>query len=195
VDAMTTYRFEYYEPLVFNGDQRTFSYLWDGSYAVNEFSIRVLQPVDATSVVTEPVLKPTGGSDGQTYYEGTPISLPVGEQFTFNLQYQKSSDTLTSPQALQPSSPINQNTPGRISWTKYLPYFLGGLGLALIFGGFIYYWRANRRPITRPRHRQRAGSPEQEDSDSEVYCHQCGTRAKAGDRFCRVCGSRLRQDS
>jgi hypothetical protein len=194
VDAMTTYHFEYYEPLTFNGDQRAFNYLWDGSYAVNEFSIRVLQPVDAASMATDPVLKPTQGSDGQTYYEAAPINLPAGEQFLFSMQYQKSSDTLTSPQALQPAAPVDENTPGRISLANYLPYFLGGLGLALIFGGFIYYWRANRRPVTKSRRRQRANY-EQEESDSEVYCHQCGTRAKPSDRFCRVCGTRLRQDS
>jgi hypothetical protein len=195
MDAQTTYHFEYYEPLTFNGDQRTFSYLWDGSYAVNEFSIRVLEPVDATSVATDPVLTPATGSDGQTYYEGTPFSLPAGEQFVFNLQYQKATDTLVSPQALQPAAPVDANTPGRISLGNYLPYFLGGLGVVLIFGGFIYYWRANRRPVTRlPRRRQRA-SYDQEDTGSEVYCHQSGTRAKPGDRFCRVCGSRLRQES
>ena len=194
VDAMTTYHFEYYEPLAFNADQRTFNYLWDGSSAVNESSIRVLQPVDAASVVTDPALKPKEETDGQTYYEGTPFSLPAGEQFLFNLQYQKSTDTLISPQELQPASPVNENTLGRISLANYLPYFLGGLGVVLIFGGFVYYWRANRRPVNKLRRRQRANF-DQEESDSEVYCHQCGTRAKPSDRFCRVCGSRLRPDS
>lgn len=194
VEEMTTYHFEYYEPLTINGDQRTFNYVWDGSYPVNEFSIRVLQPVDASSLVTEPVLKPVAENDGKTYFEGTPFKLPGGEQFLFSLRYQKSTDTLISPQDLQPAAPVDENTPGRISLTNYIPYFLGGLGIVLIFGGFVYYWRANRRSVGKVRRRQRA-SYAQDDSDSEVYCHQCGTRAKTSDRFCRVCGSRLRQDS
>ena len=142
---MTTYHIEYYGSLIFKGDQRNFNYLWDGSYPVNEFSIRVLQPVDATSIVSDPILKPSAGTDGHTYLEGTPLKLPAGEQFHFSLQYQKATDTLVSPQNLQPSSPVDENTPGRISLTQYLPYFLGGLGLILISGGFVYYWRANRR--------------------------------------------------
>ncbi len=187
VEEKTAYHFEYYEPLTFNGDQRTFNYLWDGSYAVSEFSIRVLQPVDATSIVTEPVLKPNEGTDGNTYLESTSFSLPAGKQFQLSLQYQKSTKTLIRPTSdLQPSSPVDENTPGRIALTNYLPYFLGGLGILLIFGGFVYANKARRR---------RHASNAQDDSDSEVYCHQCGTRAKASDRFCRVCGSRLRQDS
>ncbi len=195
VEEKTAYHFEYYEPLTFNGDQRTFNYLWDGSYAVSEFSIRVLQPVDATSIVTEPVLKPNEGTDGNTYLESTSFSLPAGKQFQLSLQYQKSTKTLIRPTSdLQPSSPVDENTPGRIALTNYLPYFLGGLGILLIFGGFVYYWRANRRSANKARRRRHASNV-QDDSDSEVYCHQCGTRAKASDRFCRVCGSRLRQDS
>lgn len=195
VDMPTTYHFEYYEPLSFNGNQRTFSYIWDGSYAVDEFSIRVLEPVDATALATDPVLKPETGTDGRTYYAGTPFSQPAGEQFVFGLQYQKATDTLVSPQALQPAAPVDANTPGRISLGNYLPYFLGGLGVVLIFGGFIYYWRANRRPVTRSVRRRPRASYDQDEIDDEVYCHQCGTRARPGDRFCRVCGSRLRQDN
>lgn len=195
MEEMTPYHFEYYEPLTFNGNQRTFNYLWDGSYPVNEFSIRVLQTIDATSFVTDPVLKPNKATDGNAYLEGTPFSLPAGQQFHLSLQYQKSTQTLMRPTTdLQPVSPVDENTPGRISLTNYLPYFLGGLGIVLIFGGFVYYWRANRRSVSKLRRRKRAGDT-QEDGDSEVYCHQCGTRAKASDRFCRVCGSRLRQDS
>jgi hypothetical protein len=49
-------RFEYYQPITFNGEQRDFSYAWDGAYAVDTFNIRVLEPLDTTSITTTPEL-------------------------------------------------------------------------------------------------------------------------------------------
>ncbi|NJN80088.1 MAG: hypothetical protein HC797_06255 [Anaerolineales bacterium] len=37
VEQNVIYRFEYYQPLTFRGNERTFSYLWDHSYAVKSF--------------------------------------------------------------------------------------------------------------------------------------------------------------
>ncbi|MBI5839168.1 MAG: hypothetical protein HZB19_03625 [Chloroflexi bacterium] len=193
VDVMTTYHFEYYQPLTFNGNARSFNYLWDGSYAVNAFTASVLEPLDTVSFIVDPPLEPTAGNDGNTYYGGAPFALADGEQFVLNLQYEKTTDTLILPQqGLQPADPVDDNTLGRISLANYLPYILGGLGVAFIMGGIIYYWQSGRRPGIKPRRRNHAQA---EEELSEVYCHQCGTRAKSSDRFCRVCGSRLRQES
>ena len=193
MDVVTSYHFEYYQPLTINGDTRSFSYLWDNPYVVNAFTVSVLEPRDTASFTVDPSLKPTVGNDGHTYYEGTPFALAGGEQFVLNLQYEKKSDALIlPPQGLQPSAPVDENTPGRVSLANYLPYILGGLGVAFIAGGFVYYWRSGRNRTGKPRQRVHAQS---EQGGSEHYCHQCGTRAKPTDRFCRVCGSRLRQES
>ena len=195
ITSTNKYHFEYYEPLTRNGDARAFDYLWDGAYAVNVFSMRVQAPLDTVSWATKPALIRSVSGDGLTYYGNTPLALKNGEQFTLNLKYQKSSDRLvTSSQGLQPSTPVDQNTPGRVSLTNYLPYILGGLGALLIVGGLVYYWRSGRRQVNKPRRRQRADSNNAEAEGAEVYCPQCGTRAKPSDRFCRVCGARFRQD-
>ncbi len=189
----TAARFEYYQPITFNGNQRIFSYLWDGAYAVDAFDIRVLEPADTTSLTTTPKLSAIEQKDGLKYFHGDPVKLASGEQFTLNLEYQKSSDALiSSAQGVQPAAPVDENTPGRVSLNNTLPYLLGGLGVIMIVGGLVYYLRSGNIGARKSRRRQHANvDPEQ--SESDVYCAQCGTRAHGGDRFCRTCGSRIRQ--
>lgn len=189
----TAGRFEYYQPLSFNGNQRIFSYLWDGSYAVDAFAIRVLEPFDTTSLKTVPALDSISQESNLKYYEGVSTSLASGEQFTLSLDYEKTTDTLIiDTQGVQPSAPVDENTPGRVSLSNSLPYIIGGLGVIMIVGGVVYYWQSGRRSTGgKSRKRSRAHTDEQE-SGEETYCPQCGARSKAGDRFCRTCGARLR---
>ena len=186
-------RFEYYQPLTFNGNQRIFSYLWDGAYAVDAFNIRVLEPADTTALTTIPNLVSIEEKDGLKYYHGDPVKLAKGDQFALSLDYQKSSQTLiVSTQGVRPASPVDENTPGRISLNNTLPYLIGGLGVIMIVGGLIYYLRSGNKGAKKSRRRQHS-NPAAEESESDVYCAQCGTRAQNGDRFCRICGSRIRE--
>jgi hypothetical protein len=192
IDKTTTYRFEYYQPISFNGRMRQFSYLWDADYTVGVFNIKVQEPVDTVSLTSEPALEKSL-ENGANVYSSKPVSLAVGSQFTLELQYEKSSDTLTVPASQVRTEPIDETTNGRISLNSYLPYILGGVGGVLIVGGLFYYFLSGRERAQKPRRRSRASS-DAEGSASAPHCHQCGTRAKPSDRFCRVCGTRLRQD-
>ncbi len=197
-NGQTAFHIEYYENLSTTDIKRQFTYLWPGDYAINSFNVFVGKPLDVTQMTTDPSL-----DEMQRQSDGLPGlgkdfgSLDQGKQFTLTLQYDKTSTTLVSPpNELQPASPVDQNTPGRISLNNYLPYILGGFGLVLILGGFLYYWQSGtRRGGAGPRRRQHARAVEQEAESEEQYCPQCGTRARPGDRFCRVCGSRLRQET
>lgn len=184
--------FEYYQPITFNGEQRIFSYLWDGAYAVNVFNIRVLEPLDTTSFTITPQLASISQESDHKYFESGLMKFAAGEQFALNLDYKKSSNTLiASSQAVQPAAAVDENTPGRVSLSNYLPYLLAGLGVVMIVGGFAYYWRAGRGSFKKPRRRANSNTENEED-DEDSYCPQCGARAKPGDRFCRVCGGRIR---
>jgi zinc-ribbon domain len=196
VSQSSVYRFEYYQPLTFNGDQRVFSYLWEGGYAVDAFNILVLEPADVTDFSMEPTYESISQQDGSNYYNSGVVQLASGNQFTLNLNYNKSTSTLVAPaDGIQPAAPVDENTPGRVSLNNSLPYIIGGLGVVLIVGGIVYYWQAGRKSFKSPRRRAQART-ENEDNGEGAYCPQCGARAKAGDRFCRVCGARLRnQDS
>jgi hypothetical protein len=192
-----TARFEYYQPITFSGSQRVFSYIWNGDYAVDAFNMRVLEPVDTTSLTTVPKLNSISEKDGLKYFDGKPVKLAAGEQFALNLQYTKTTSTLiaSSQGGVQPSAPVDENTPGRVSFNfnKMLPYIIGGVGVLLIAGGFLYYLRSGRSPSKRVRRRANATNEESEEVVEESYCPQCGTRAKSNDRFCRVCGARMRR--
>jgi len=187
------YRFEYYQALTFNGNQRLFSYLWDGDYAVDAFQVSVLEPADTTSLSVEPAHRSIEQVNGLKYYDGEVVSLEKAEQYTLNLQYEKTSDILLNPpQGIQPLAPVDENTPGRVSLNNSLPYIIGGLGVVMIAGGVLYYLQAGRGSSHRSRRRKHSQTTSDSDDETGAYCPQCGTRSKPGDRFCRTCGARLR---
>jgi hypothetical protein len=188
------HRFEYYQPLSFNSDERTFSYLWDNGYAVENFKYLFLEPLDVTSSSLDPNFTAQEAFSGLNYYEGPAVQLAAGEQYTLNLSYEKTTDTLVSQaQAVQIAEPVNEDTPGRVSLANSLPYIIGGLGVIMIAGGLMYYFQWGRRSAGSGKSRRRTHANADSNATS-VYCPQCGARAKTSDRFCRTCGARLRHD-
>jgi len=194
VESAVPYRFEYYQPLAFDGESRIFSYLWDNNYAVENFQYLFLEPLDVASVSLDPKPSAQQVSNGLTYYGGAPVSLAAGEQYALTLNYAKTTDTLVSQaQTVQIAEPVDENTPGRVSLTNSLPYIIGGLGIIMVAGGLMYYFQWGRRS-TGGKSRKRSHASSSESSAEQVYCPQCGARAKPSDRFCRTCGSRLRHE-
>lgn len=194
IQTAAVYHVEYYEPLTREGNVRHYSYLWPGDYAVDDFVISVRLPTDATDVSSVPPMQSSQSSDGTPYLRSDFGSLGTQQQLSLDLTYTKTSEALTtSPQSLQPSKPLGASTPGRVVLDNYLPYIIGVLGFALIIGGGVYFWHSSRgKGRTRGRRHTQA-SGQQQAQDTDVYCHECGTRARPGDRFCRVCGTRLRE--
>lgn len=193
IDQNMPYRFEYYQPLTFNGDERLFSYLWDNGFAVESFQYLMLEPLDVTTVTLDPKHESVQNSNGLNYYQSAPVQLAAGEQFTLTLGYEKTTDTLVSQaQSVQIAEPINEDTPGRVSLANSLPYIIGGLGVIMIAGGLAYYFQWGRASKSKPR-RRHSDTGAENDSTS-LYCPQCGTRAKLSDRFCRTCGARLKRE-
>jgi len=190
ISELVTYRVEFYEPLSKNSTTRQFSFLWPADYAADDFSVSVREPADITQIASIPAMPESQGKDGLTYMQNDFGPLPAGQQFALNLTYTKTSDTLGVPQQnVQPSTPLSSNTPGRVMFSNYLPYILGALGVILIVGGLFYFWRSSRRGS---QGRKRHPAQTEKEGDSDIYCHQCGARARTADRFCRVCGTKLR---
>jgi hypothetical protein len=118
----------------------------------------------------------------------------MGNSFQFELEYQRTSNALivTDPDQVdpvQPSGPVDENTPGRVSIAN-LPWIIGGFGLALIIIALFSYWRSTQSSEAKPQRRRRR--PAEGAAEEQAYCHECGARAHPGDRFCRTCGSRLK---
>lgn len=194
VQSYDPHRVEYYQPLTREENQRLFQYQWFGDYYVKQFNLNVLVPADSTNLVTTPPLSNTEISANSLHLTGTVSrsEMKMGQSFEFDLNYERTSDALADPDQTnqaQPSEPIGPNTPGRVSVNR-LPWFIGGMGLALIIIALWAYWRSTQSSEQKP-HRRRAPHV-QEGKDGLIYCHECGARAHPGDRFCRTCGSKLR---
>jgi hypothetical protein len=193
VDQQTSYHIEYYTPLTKMDTQRSYTYLWSGDYAVKSFDVSIRVPVDTTDITTDPTMKDTTSTgSNQKILTWSTSDLKVGEQVPIKLTYIKTSDRLSASDQPLETGAVDESTQGRISLNNYLPYILGGLGVLLIVVGGLYFWQSSKgKPEPRKRHRLQ----EDDSSDEAVYCHQCGKRAQANDRFCRTCGTRLRKET
>jgi hypothetical protein len=199
VATMPQVQLEYYDPtLVKEGTKRSFNYQWPGDYAVEKLTIQVQQPVGANELKITPSMgNPTTGEDGLVYYSTEAGSLDVGQSFTLDLEYQKTSNTLTAEGLqVQPSVPVGGASSTQRVLMGVLPWLLGGLGLLLIIGAVVWwYWQSGVvKGTKKPQHRRRrlVITPEEILPEGNVYCHHCGKRALPGDRFCRTCGTKLR---
>jgi hypothetical protein len=194
-ESYDPHRVEYYQPLTREDNKRKFKYQWFGDYYVKEFTVTVLVPSDSTDLLTSPVLQNTSAVADGSAISGrvTKNELRMGNSFQFELEYQRDSDALiSSGQAnpVQPSEPVGEDTTGRVSITN-LPWIIGGFGLALIVIALFSYWRSTQTSEAKPRRRRQKA---EEADDEQAYCHECGARAYPGDRFCRTCGSRMRNE-
>lgn len=194
VESYEPHRIEYYQPLNHDGDKRQFKFQWFGDYYVKKFAVSILIPADSTELVTSPPLEETTTPDG-LWISGvvTKNDLKMMNSFQFELEYRRESTALVKPEQataqVVPLTPVDAETPGRVSITN-LPLIIGGFGLALIGIALFSYWRSTQSAESQPSRRRRHKTEEVEDG--QAYCHECGARAHAGDRFCRTCGSRLR---
>ena len=191
VTERTTYRVEYYQPLLRDGDKRSFTYQWTGDFSVNELDIELQVPDDSRGIITDPVIPLM---QNQPFLSGGARSsgLGQGESYVLQLEYSRSSDVVaaTPPSSqVEPIVPVDENTDGR-STLDNLPLLLGGFGIALILAALYFFFRGQSSQTRKIRARRRSSSPQ--DPAVASYCSECGTRAQESDRFCRVCGSKLR---
>lgn len=178
-----SFHVEFYDPeLKVEGDQRSYSLVWQGDYSVDLLTVEVLQPVGARNMTIEPA----GGSwtadsqNLQTYAAGQG-GVQAGQQIPISISYAKSDNTLTV-DALAPASPggaaQSTSAPFTISWQMI---GLSVLIVALLagIGGAVYYFR------------RRQGAVQASAGTGRRFCTSCGHAAGAEDRFCRNCGARL----
>lgn len=191
VTERTTYHVEYYQPLVRSEDKRSFNFQWTGDYPVQNLDIEVQVPNDSSGVKTTPSIP---FFQDQTFLSGGAMvrTLDKGDNYQLQLEYSRTSDEPSvlppSGQAVEPLLPVNANTEGRVTLNN-LPYLLGGFGAMLILAALYYFLKSSPARKLKASGRKRTRS---KSTPLEIYCHECGARAQDGDRFCRVCGSKLR---
>ena len=202
---MPNLHIEYYDPsLVKEGSERRFVFHWPGDFAVDAVSLVIQQPATATGMKITPAMGDGAvESDGLTYYRAQIGALTAGQTFDVSVVYTKNDDIL-SKEKLAPHDVLPAEAPakGEVTVRKVLPWVLTTLGVVLIVIGLVWYWISRQTtPEPAPRRRSRSRKrqpmpPEALAGDAEAdavrYCPQCGARAQPGDRFCRVCGAKLR---
>lgn len=186
---------EYQDPaIVKQEDLRLFEYNWLSVYSVEEFSIFVQQPFGASELMTEPLLiRIENNNLDQTYYMGEIGAVGAGELFSLDLRYTKNPGNESYP-ALSVSAavPIDATTRGRTASPLSVVMWLLGVAVAVvIFVGLLYLWARAHRLEKRDHVVQGLGILNLEKQ--VVFCHECGMRSKAGDSYCRNCGTELRR--
>jgi len=201
--TMPGIQIEYYDPqLEKNGTRREFEFTWLGEYSTESLIVQMQQPFDANQFVTSPSpVDISTNSDGLKYHTIDLGAQPAGTALSVSVGYSKDSDSLSIEGfQVQPSAPISDDTSGRESIMKWLPWGLGAIGFFLLIGGVWWYWRLSKQePQTRKRGRNKRSSRTSkytsgkgDSTDQAIYCQQCGKRARSGDRFCRSCGTKLK---
>ncbi|NOH11463.1 MAG: zinc ribbon domain-containing protein [Chloroflexi bacterium] len=188
-------QFEYYDPgLSTSSDERQYQYLWEGQYAVEAFSVQVQQPVGASQMQTSPGLDaPVQGPDSLQYHNGDLGSASAGQEVTLDISYTKAADTLSAEAVSQTGAddPGVSVVANSIDWVRWVGWGLGILGVGIL--GFAGYRWLN--PVAQKdtfRQGRRGTASKKTRSSINVFCHNCGMQAKAGDKFCRECGTALR---
>lgn len=186
---------EYYDDLIIEDTIRSFEYVWPGTPLTAELSYEVQHPVGAFDLELDPpALEQTVGADGLVYSRGV-LQERVGSDLpSVFLEYQKESavltidtlDTAPSPGTTDPAPAAAGQGPA-----DWLPYVVGGVGLALLVGAGLLYLRNREAEPGEPPHRR--GPRRASGAAGTVhYCHSCGTEVGQGDRFCSNCGAALR---
>ncbi|MEN6394774.1 MAG: zinc ribbon domain-containing protein [Anaerolineaceae bacterium] len=199
--TMPEIQVEYYNPeLIKENKHRHFEFSWQGDYSVDSLSIQVQQPAGASNMVITPSLgKGVESADGLIYYTSQVGELSYGQKFTLTMDYDKESDQLSAEfLEIKPSAPITAVTTPQRGFMSILPWILALLGVILIFGGTFWYWQSGKgrlgsKNTTNHKKRRRiAASNSIPREEGNIYCQNCGKRALPNDRYCRVCGTKLR---
>jgi hypothetical protein len=191
---------EYYTDLDVSGASREYTFTWPGGTAIGSMAYEVQTPFGASDMIVSPPGTARIASDGLTYLEGDLGQQEASSSVQISLSYSKPTPGLTIDvlQTTGPLGPAGSEGGLTAGLTRWLPWAAGALGLVLAAGGALWYWRMNRSPAerrARPRQRppRSREEPSREIDASAVFCHICGTQATVSDRFCRRCGTRLRQ--
>jgi hypothetical protein len=188
VDAETReLRVEYYDILAIDGQERSYRYDWPGGIDIAQLGFEVLPPAGAQNVRIAPEAEQGTAASGQPVYSQVMGPTSAQETLTIDVAYEGELVAFERPEGVTGGTPdVNQ----------WLPWVIGGVALLLVGGGGWMLLR-DRKPTPKRKKRRRRSASEQKEPDSGmdaavVFCHVCGARSIASDRFCRQCGSELR---
>ncbi len=201
---------EFYDPVSQLTEARhEYSYRFLSDYPIDSLMVEVQKPKYATTMTVEPDLGSgqINPDDGLIYYSANVGNLMQGVIFNIKLNYLKTNDELSaSLMTVHEANPIaNKNDPWQTakevfqsvtenrSLTNTIVLLLAAIFLFIAVS--LLTSPIQKKSIRLHFIKRKASNYENSGvaDQSQVYCHQCGKRAKPGDLFCRVCGSKLIQ--
>ena len=198
------FRVEYYQPYTASNTQRNFTFTWQSDITVEQMTVTLQQPFDATDVTVLPAAATAGERpDGLIYHVLPSQAVPAGDTYTVEIGYTMSTPALTvsfltdSNTNTSEALPILEATPVEkpgIDW----PLLLIVLGVLILGATAVWYFVSNRpvastSPSARPKPARKptvtqASGPKIKAS----FCHHCGESLHAEDKFCRECGTAVK---
>ncbi|MCA9920253.1 MAG: zinc ribbon domain-containing protein [Anaerolineales bacterium] len=203
------FRVEYYQPYTANNTQRNFSFSWQSdTISVDDLTVTLQQPFDTMQINTVPNASNVAeGQDGLTYHTFAGQAVPAGDVYTVDVDYTLNSGALTVDFEIEDTAtntdlPFLDAVPVEESGFDW-QLLLVGLGVLIIIGSAAWYFFSNRpnnkRPAkpkprrdTKPTMRETAVAHPTPKGKAN-FCHQCGESLQASDKFCRNCGTAVKQ--
>jgi len=200
------FRVEYYQPYTANGNERDFTFSWQSDIAVEQISVIIQQPLAATGMTTIPAAASVGEEDdGLTYHVLSDQSVAAGDTYNVEINYTMSLPQLTTsfstPDTEATALPFLDATPVEepgFNWGLLLIV----LGVLIVVATAVWYFLGrqstrSRRPA-RPKPNRTKPAPKTTKAQAASpgkanFCHQCGEPLQAEDKFCRSCGTAVKQ--
>lgn len=207
------FRVEYYVPYTVEGDTHSFTFNWLSSTTVNEMLAAVQEPVAATNLVTQPTAVDVteSSSDGFTYHAYPDQAVPGGQPYTLSFSYtmenqQLSSQSLPAPissgvsetAVVNPPISAPESSGPTINWILLLSV------AAIVVAAVALTWviatqrtgeARKPQPVRSKTSKTRPAASTSPKKKSAVgFCHECGAPLRAGDQFCRNCGTAVKHN-
>jgi hypothetical protein len=168
-------------------------------------SVTLQQPFAATDVTILPSPATTSERpDGLTYHVLPSQAVAAGDSYTVEVGYTMSAPALTvsfltdSNTGSNVELPILEAVPVEETGFDW-PLLLIALGVVILVATAVWYFVGNRsasahRPAKPKPARKTAVSQGSAVAKTKAnFCHQCGQPLLAGDKFCRECGTAVKQ--
>ncbi|WP_420629865.1 zinc ribbon domain-containing protein [Candidatus Leptofilum sp.] len=206
------FRVEYYQPYAASNTQRSFTFSWQSDMAIEQMNVTLQQPFAATEVNTvPPASNVVEGQDGLTYHVLPSHAVAAGDSYNLEVGYTMSVATLTVDFLVQDEEdvPILDAVPVQDEETAFdWPTLLIGLGVLILVGTAVWYIINQRnasqsRRSAKPKPQRARKQPAKKtavaapkpSSTKANFCHQCGESLQATDKFCRNCGTKVKDFS
>jgi len=185
-----TFRMEYYDPVISEQPNRTFTYEFHPVYPISGLQIIIQQPKRATNFAVQAADGTTGRQ--QTDPEGFSTivydypMVAAGSTLSFQVSYTKTDNK----PSLQGASPAQSSSSGSSTPPPADLLWVGVTVLAVLTAGILWAMRANpkRKRASRPQPKASATRPTQSKGS---FCRKCGNPLKSSDKFCTGCGARV----